>query len=711
MKQIASNPHTSRKTRKQIFLHHMDQVLPWSDLVDRITPYYPECKTERGPIQLQTLLRTHFMQQWFELSDPAMEEAFYDTPVFRDFALTDKSIRLPDENTIMRFRYRLEKYKLDKQIQNKVFETLAQEGLMLTPGSVVDAQLTPTDDSLSATPSTPKSSVTTQLSDQNESTSQVETQKIHWNQAITVSEQESTIYLDCQPVAGQADLDIHTLQTIIADQGFSECAIETTALQAVIDKCIGGTNRFRTVIGKRVDAKLVVHIAEDEMSASIQLLPAQGGSAISLNDMLCTLQVEGVVAGLDEQAIASAANSGCAENLVVAKGLQPLDGENTVFKTLISNEYSEANATDIDGRIDYRAQNSISMVALGDPLVRRIPATNGQAGYTVRGRVLEAKPGVDTDFAPDLPGTQKLDSDPNILFAAIPGHPVAVDNGMRVEPVIRLSEVNLTTGNIDFDGAVHIDGDVIQGMRVKATGDILIGGVVERSFIETPGDILVKGGVIGDAQLNAGGVIRARFAQSATLHAVNSIEIDEMALQCYLTAQKNICVGLKIPQRGRLVGGIARALESIKVPFLGSNEGTLTRVIVGLQEELENQFRTMQFSIFDKQTSIDSLTKIVNKLIATGDPKKLLDRAQASLLETRNTLADMERQSQAMDDQLNLMRKSKIEVTKETLGLVEVTVANYKVHLTKGYGRGHFGLSDENRVVHIDPKGFSGLAN
>jgi uncharacterized protein (DUF342 family) len=211
--------------------------------------------------------------------------------------------------------------------------------------------------------------------------------------------------------------------------------------------------------------------------------------------------------------------------------------------------------------------------------------------------------------------------------------------------------------------------------------------------------------------LNAGGMIRARFGQSASIQSGKSIEIEEMAMQCNLSAQENITVGLKVPQRGRLVGGIARALQTIKVPFLGSDEGSLTRVIVGLHDGLEHQFRTLQFAIAEKQSSVDNLTKIINQLVKTGDPKKLLDRANASLLETQNTVLEMERQSQTMDDQLNTLRKSKIEVTQEAAGIVELTITNYKVRLTSSFGRGHFSLSDENRVVHIDPKGFSALAH
>ena len=142
MKQAALPLNLSAKrTRKQVFLDQMDQVVPWAALVELITPYYPEGKTGRPPFSLMTMLRIHFMQQWFTLSDPAMEEAFFDTPLYREFAQLEEFGRLPDESTILRFRHRLEKHKLAEQILQTVNQLLTERGLLLKAGTAVDATL------------------------------------------------------------------------------------------------------------------------------------------------------------------------------------------------------------------------------------------------------------------------------------------------------------------------------------------------------------------------------------------------------------------------------------------------------------------------------------------------------------------------------------------------------------------------------------------
>ena len=132
---------STRKTRKQDLLAQMDRVVPWAALVELIAPYYPEGKNGRPPFALEAMLRVHCMQQWFTLSDLAMEEAFFDTPIYREFAGLDAHGRMPDESTILRFRHRLERHKLADQILATVNELLAAQGLLLKAGTAVDATL------------------------------------------------------------------------------------------------------------------------------------------------------------------------------------------------------------------------------------------------------------------------------------------------------------------------------------------------------------------------------------------------------------------------------------------------------------------------------------------------------------------------------------------------------------------------------------------
>jgi IS5 family transposase len=130
-----------KKTRREIFLEEMEQVVPWKSLLERIEPFYPVAGNGRHPYPLDKILRVHLMQNWFGYSDPAMEEALLENVPMRRFARFPLSKRTPDETTILNFRHLLEESGLALDILQIVNAELARKGLMLKRGSIVDATI------------------------------------------------------------------------------------------------------------------------------------------------------------------------------------------------------------------------------------------------------------------------------------------------------------------------------------------------------------------------------------------------------------------------------------------------------------------------------------------------------------------------------------------------------------------------------------------
>ena len=135
----------TKRTRKRVFLDEMNLVVPWTELVGLIQPFAASgtgVKGGRPSFAVETMLRIHFLQQWFGLSDPAMEEALHDISLYCEFAHLDPGVmRLPDESTILRFRHLLEEHNLTIELLATINATLATKGLMLKTGTVVDATL------------------------------------------------------------------------------------------------------------------------------------------------------------------------------------------------------------------------------------------------------------------------------------------------------------------------------------------------------------------------------------------------------------------------------------------------------------------------------------------------------------------------------------------------------------------------------------------
>lgn len=132
----------AKRTRRADFLTEMDRVVPWPSLCALIEPVYPKPGNGRPPIAIERMLRIYFLQQWFNLSDPAVEEALYDSLAMRGFAGIDLGREpVPDETTVCRFRHLLERHDLGRRLFEAVHCHLEAKGLKLAKGTIVDATI------------------------------------------------------------------------------------------------------------------------------------------------------------------------------------------------------------------------------------------------------------------------------------------------------------------------------------------------------------------------------------------------------------------------------------------------------------------------------------------------------------------------------------------------------------------------------------------
>lgn len=149
MKQIsfAQAEHQNKKkvTRRERFLAQMNALVPWQRLIDALSPsYFPNSAGKRGrpPIGLERMLRIYFLQQWYALADEALEDAIYDSQAMRDFIGIDLAIEsVPDATTLLRFRHLLEKHALTQRIFEEINASLAEQGMFMREGTIVDATI------------------------------------------------------------------------------------------------------------------------------------------------------------------------------------------------------------------------------------------------------------------------------------------------------------------------------------------------------------------------------------------------------------------------------------------------------------------------------------------------------------------------------------------------------------------------------------------
>ena len=132
----------AKTTRRAAFLAQMEQVVPWKELCAVVEAHYPRGGRGRPPVGLERMLRIYFLQRWFNLSDPAVEEALYDSAAMRGFVGIDLGREpAPDETTVCKFRHLLEKHQLGEALFEQVHRHLEAQGIRISRGTIVDATI------------------------------------------------------------------------------------------------------------------------------------------------------------------------------------------------------------------------------------------------------------------------------------------------------------------------------------------------------------------------------------------------------------------------------------------------------------------------------------------------------------------------------------------------------------------------------------------
>lgn len=516
---------------------------------------------------------------------------------------------------------------------------------------------------------------------------------------IFITEADNKIFLRGQPNSERGPVDEADIRALLMETGYDSCAFDEVGIANAAQSCSTRLEPFLVQLGERKDAKIDIAISTDDMSVEVAKTATQGGKEVSFEELMETLKSSGVVSGIDEASVRSICQAKEARTALIAHGAVPENGIDAVFEELLPDIADRSPKLNESGLIDYREHGAVVVVHAGTVLMRRHPATPGTNGYTVRGRILSARPGRDEPFAAQLPGTQRSNDDPDVLEAAVTGQPVKVENGLVVEAVLKVAEVNMASGNIHFDGSVEVAGDVAQGMKVNATGDIFVSGMVDGGELHAGGNVSIAGGIIAHATVHANGSVSARFAQSAVIHAGTALVIADMCLDSELKSLNQIIIGTSNPGRGRLVGGSAAAAMLVNVPCLGSPKSVVTKLVIGSNPELTSQLVALQKRIEQEKANEEALEKIIKQLVALKDPRGLLPKVKASRQNAMQVWGKSLQEKKALEEQIAMTSSAKVSVGVGVEGAVDLHIGSQLVRLRREYSAGTFSLDVANSTV------------
>ncbi len=455
-------------------------------------------------------------------------------------------------------------------------------------------------------------------------------------------------------------------------------------------------------VASSIDAKVIINVV-DKMSATMSIIPPKGGRLVSLDNVKKALSEKGLRHGFLLDAIRLAIVTGKAKDVTIVKAERPVNGKDAQFVcTLPEIKIHTKNS-------DFKDQGDVTLVEQGEPIMRRIPATPGSLSKNIFGEPLSPVPGINTPFSSSLSGVVVSDDDPNLLIASESGQPVVVKNGISIGKTISLNKIDLTTGNIIFEGSVIVNGDVGSGMIVHARQDITVKGQVENAILDAGGNILIRGAIAGKADkptettaLRANGSITAKFIEHAFIKSNNSIYAQDWVLASDLTAFNDIVVGSDNSSKGQITGGVLVAGLLVKAIKLGASSQIKTSIEVGLSSNINSNIATVDSN---QQTQEKVLTEIQKKIAALAhNPNRfgqeMLQEAKQAFVSVEKSIAKFQAERALMMDEKTRTENAKIVVEKKVYAGVTAIISGKDVTFNTDAGKRTLCVKND-KLLHL----------
>lgn len=460
---------------------------------------------------------------------------------------------------------------------------------------------------------------------------------------FTLLEEGRQVVAVYTPIPDTLPPNAKDVKHMVVTGGYAAWFIDEEAIRTLERMMPTATGTVRVVVAEKRDGEVKIDVSRNVMQATMTMTRPMGGQAVTVDEVHRKLAAAGVVFGIKEDAINTAVTSGRAEGLVVAEGAQPKNGADCRFEILYSQDNADHPRLYSNGRADMHELEHFVVVKNGDPLMKRIPATKGTPGSDVLGKPIQCKPGRDQTFAAKLPGAEIASYNANLLIAAIGGQPQKVDRGVTVKPLLQVPTVDITTGNIHFEGSVKVTGHVVAGTTVSATEDIIVSGTVEGASLIAGKDIQVGQGIIGRREIRedngalsphasrimCGGSLSARFIEKAFVEAGRDVNVATLIMHAEVRAGDNLTVGDKHSAKGHIVNGVFKAGKLIEAKVLGS----LGEVPTVLEVGIGTVSREVSDNILGKVAALKGdkkkLFNLIRHLKAASKPENAATLAQA----------------------------------------------------------------------------------
>lgn len=454
------------------------------------------------------------------------------------------------------------------------------------------------------------------------------------------------------------------------------------------------------------DADLKVEISNDKFKAYISLIPALGGKDLSVDDIFRILKENNVVYGIDKKRVADLViNSKEAEHLLIAKGTPPVDGNDAQFNYFFEKEKTSVGTKREDGSIDYYDLGNITNVNQGEVLVTKDDPVPGKPGKTVTGEVINPPEPKDKE----LPGGKNVErKDDKTLVSTINGQVILDGKRIKVLPIYEVyGDVDLSTGNIDFVGNVIVKGNVTEGFKIKASGNVEVKGHVFAADIEAGGVVLINKGYVGKNKyhIHAQGNVQSKYVENGIIKSEKDVIVSDAIMHSDITAGSKVEA---TKNKGLIVGGVIRAGNLIEANLIGSHLATSTKLEVGIDPEIKNKSKGIEEELKKDKINLDKTLKavdILRKLKSQRgklpeEKKLMLFRLESTATKLQEVIDKKKMDLKNLNEKFESEEKGRINICQKVYPGVKMLIGNSAYNVYNTMNRTSF-IEDEGEVRQL----------
>jgi len=403
-------------------------------------------------------------------------------------------------------------------------------------------------------------------------------------------------------------------------------------------------------------------VSPDEME--VHLLIVDRSKAFSEEDVLHELWENKIRKGILRKEIRKVVDGTYKErSVLVACGQAPRSGKDGWYEYFFKTDSTRKPKLMEDGSVDYQNAEWFDTVKVGDKLAVYHPAEDGCDGFTVKGGVLSAKKGKEQGVL--IGKGFRLESDKITYISTAEGWVDLKDNKLEVSDVLVVDETTMATGNIIFNGSVHVKGNVGSQTEIRAAGDVMVDGFVEAAVIESGGNVMLRQGMnaSGKGCIIAGNDVTGKFLEGVRVRAGGNIEIN-YCMNCDLEAGNQIEVS---HSTGTLVGGRSCAVKGITAQNVGNRAGVNTYIRIGINEDIIAKVKKLQDEIRSIREELEILENakidFENKF-----PPELRNmqgtylKLQSAIYTKKKQLYNLGIEKKEMNEELRLISNAKVVV-------------------------------------------------